>query len=160
MTTLPSIGFGTARAMMDRRLDSAVSVGALRAEDKAALSVALDTVGQGLAAKADTPPASMKDRVNALIAGQVEQGTLSPDQAGELERFFSPEPDRQAPAPDAVTQTPTDTDAAKLRGVKTASEQIASFEALLGRMRASMSPTNIYGSGSAPQAGLVINQDA
>lgn len=158
MTTLPSIGFGTARAMMDRRLDSAVSAGALRAEDKAALSVALDTVGQGLAAKADTPPASMKDRVDALIAGQVENGTLTPDQAGELERFFTPSPER--PAPDSVTQTPTDSDAARLRGVKTASEQIASFEALLGRMRASMSPTNIYGAGSAPQSGLVINRDA
>ncbi|MBN2973068.1 hypothetical protein JW805_13670 [Roseomonas aeriglobus] len=158
MTTLPSIGFGTARAMMDRRLDSAVSAGALRAEDKAALSVALDTVGQGLAAKADTPPASMKDRVDALIAGQVEKGTLTPDQAGELERFFTPAPERAAP--DSVTQTPTDSDAARLRGVKTASEQIASFEALLGRMRASMSPTNIYGAGSAPQSGLVINRDA
>lgn len=160
MTDLPSIGFGTARAMMDRRLDSAVSAGALRAQDKAALSVALDTVGQGLIAKADAAPASMKDRVDALIAGQVQKGTLSPDQAGELERFFAPEPDRQANAAGSITQTPTDTDVAKLRGVKTASEQIASFEALLGRMRASLTPADIYGAGTAPQAGLVVNRDA
>ncbi len=150
---LSSLSAATPRAMMDRRLDTAVSAGVLTSQDRAAVSVALDTVDQGLKRDTGAPAQSMKARIDALIATQVDKGTLTADQGDALESFFT------GATTDAAASS-VETEAKAAPGLKTASEQIASFEAMLVRMRKSLTPADIYGAGSAAGSGLVFSRDA
>jgi len=79
---------------MQFALQAAVQTGAVNASDKTALSTALTNIDNTLqsgatAAATSLTPGSIKDQVNSLINDQVSNGTLTPDQATELQQVFA-----------------------------------------------------------------------
>lgn len=85
------------RAMMDKRIDAAVSAGSISTEDQTALDSALDAIDSTLSAgsakqTSRLAPADMKEQIDSLIDGQVSAGTLTEDQATELRNFFAQGP--------------------------------------------------------------------
>lgn len=75
-----------------------VSSGTISASDATALNGALDAIDSGLKAGAGSSgdgagtrldPASAKDRIDALIADQVDNGKLTSDQAATLKGLFA-----------------------------------------------------------------------
>ncbi|WP_336957913.1 hypothetical protein [Sphingobium aquiterrae] len=86
------------RAMMDKRIDSAVQAGKLSETDETALETALDAIDAVLGAGASSAsgtettrldPSEMKSRIDSLIDDQVSAGTLTEDQATALQSFFA-----------------------------------------------------------------------
>ncbi|MFD1786007.1 hypothetical protein ACFSC3_00325 [Sphingomonas floccifaciens] len=154
-----ALSAGSPRAMMDRRIDTAVSAGVLTPQDRAAVAVALDTVDHGLSRDGAGAGGSMKARIDALISAQVNNGTLTTDQGVALESFFGGETTPEI-SPSQAALPPVASEDKAPPGVKTAREQIASFEAMLDRMRRSLTPADIYGAGSTAGSGLVFNRDA
>lgn len=89
---------------MASMISSELSSGALSSTDATALTGALDAIDASLSS--DDPsstsasnstdstlsrldPTSMKDRIDSLIAGQVDSGALTRDQASELKNLFA-----------------------------------------------------------------------
>lgn len=96
MTTIgTSVGMmSSPRAMMDKRIDAAVEAGSISATDETALETALDAIDSSLSASGSSgstrlDPSEMKERIDSLIADQVENGTLTEDQAATLQSFFA-----------------------------------------------------------------------
>ncbi|MFT3968333.1 MAG: hypothetical protein QM690_20875 [Sphingobium sp.] len=100
MNMISSIGTGglSPRAMMDKRIDSAVQSGSISETDEAALETALDAIdsalGIGSAGSGSAPtnrldPSQMGDRIDDLIEEQVKAGTLTEDQAATLQTLFA-----------------------------------------------------------------------
>lgn len=83
------------RAMMDARIAAATSAGTISETDQTALENALDSIDSSLASgSAGTKPSGdIKERIDSLIAQQVETGTLTEEQAEELQSFFAEGPD-------------------------------------------------------------------
>lgn len=88
------------RAMMDKRIDSAVQAGSISQTDETALETALDAIDNalgvgstgstsGTAAKSKLDPSEMGDRIDDLIQQQVKAGTLTDDQASTLQSLFA-----------------------------------------------------------------------
>lgn len=85
------------RAMMDRKIDSAVTAGSISSVDETALETALDAIDASLASSSSSSgsesarldPSGMKDRIDSLIADQVKSGTLTDDQAATLKSLFA-----------------------------------------------------------------------
>jgi|GEM_PF-571344 len=85
------------RADMDQRIASAVSSGSVSTEDANAFSTALDSIDATLSDSASTSssrlsPSDMKSRMDSLIEEQVSNGTLTEDQASELQALFAQGP--------------------------------------------------------------------
>ena len=91
MTSITS-SMSTGLSMMDSRIDRAAATGKVSATDQTALESALGTIQSQLSASsadASTTPTDMKDKIDTLIQGQVTAGTLTSDQASELQGFFA-----------------------------------------------------------------------
>ncbi len=103
MTSISSAGlapntFTSPRDLLQNELQSEVSSGAISANDQSALSSALDDIHSALkgerqserASGAARPtPEQMQSKINDLIANEVQNGTLTSDQAGELKNVFA-----------------------------------------------------------------------
>jgi hypothetical protein len=81
---------------MSDTISSALSAGTLSSTDATALTGALTSIDASLSAdrssgtsQATLDPASMKDRIDGLIADQVSSGSLTSDQATELKNLFA-----------------------------------------------------------------------
>jgi hypothetical protein len=96
----PPRAHGAMKDQMASTISSEVSAGSLSSTDATALTSALTAIDSGLSAEstgttaasgsaAKRDPASMKDRIDGLIADQVSAGTLTDDQAGELKSLFA-----------------------------------------------------------------------
>ena len=100
-TTISSSSYGmqrlSPRDMLQNTLASQVASGAVSSSDESALSSALDTIDQAMKADrgsfsstrtAPPSPDEAKQKISDLIAQQVEAGTLTEDQAKELQEVF------------------------------------------------------------------------
>ncbi|WP_242122859.1 hypothetical protein [Sphingobium sp. Sx8-8] len=89
MTSIVSSQFNSPRAMMDSRISAAASAGSISTADQTALESALDNIDKSLASSDGKPTSGIKDRIDDLIQQQVDAGTLTTDQAKELQGFFA-----------------------------------------------------------------------
>ncbi|WP_298396155.1 hypothetical protein [Sphingobium sp.] len=81
------------RTSMDGKINAAVEAGALSEIDGDALETALDSIDSALSASTSDgssrlDPSGMKDRIDSLIDEQVSAGTLTEDQAAQLQSLF------------------------------------------------------------------------
>nr|WP_321458065.1 hypothetical protein [uncultured Cohaesibacter sp.] len=102
MTTISGLGtgtFSTMRAMspedrVEQELQSLVDAGEISTDDQEALSTALDSISREMRSSAptadSTPPSKeeIQEKIESLIASQVEAGTLTEEQADELSDLF------------------------------------------------------------------------
>ena len=91
MTSITS-SMSTGLSMMDSRIDRAAATGTVSATDQTALESALGNIQSelsGASSGTSTSPSDMKDKIATLIQGQVSAGTLTSDQASELQGFFA-----------------------------------------------------------------------
>lgn len=105
------------REDMDGRIDAAVAAGALSEVDATAIETALDNIDTALKSSSSTSsgqnpldPSEMKSRVDSLIDEQVDNGTLTDEQASELQMLFAAGPGRPGgppPPPMAVSSDAT-----------------------------------------------------
>jgi|KBSMisStandDraft_5_1062788.scaffolds.fasta_scaffold150240_3 hypothetical protein len=100
MTSISSAGlaphsFTSPRELLQNELQSEVSSGAVSANDQDALSAALDDIDSTLRSQRPQPgsarpsPDEMKSKIDDLIAGEVQNGKLTSDQAEELKNVFA-----------------------------------------------------------------------
>src|SRR5215467_2571127 len=103
MTSISSAGlapsaFTSPRDLLQNELQSEVSSGAISADDQSALSSALDDIDSALKSERESDQASgagrptheqMQSKINDLIANEVQNGTLTSDQADELKNVFA-----------------------------------------------------------------------
>jgi hypothetical protein len=80
--------------LLQNELASEVSSGAVGASDQQALSTALKDVDSTLSsqtaqASSSSSPADMQSKIETLIDGEVDKGTLTTAQASELKNIFS-----------------------------------------------------------------------
>jgi hypothetical protein len=81
--------------LLQNELQSEVSSGAVSANDQDALSAALDDINSTLRSQRPQPgsarpsPDEMKSKIDDLIAGEVQNGKLTSDQAEELKNVFA-----------------------------------------------------------------------
>lgn len=81
------------RAMMNARINSALSSGQISSTDESAFATALDSIDSSLSSSSgssSTTTGSVGDRISSLIDNQVTSGTLTTDQASELKSLFHP----------------------------------------------------------------------
>lgn len=83
------------RERLQKELESEVASGSVSTSDASALSTALDAIDETLKADATSAssgtrptPGDMEKKIAALIDQQVEDGTLTADQADELKSLF------------------------------------------------------------------------
>lgn len=84
------------RDRMNDRISAAVSSGEISATDQSTLSKALDSIDSTLSSERSSgtkPSGDMKSKMESLIQSQVDNGTLTDDQATELKSFFAKGPD-------------------------------------------------------------------
>jgi hypothetical protein len=100
MTSIAATGTAGYTSPLDRlqtELQSEVSSGAISSTDQSALSTALDDIDQSLQAdrssgsQASGPPSpdQIKSKIDDLINGEVQKGTLTSAQATELQNVFA-----------------------------------------------------------------------
>jgi hypothetical protein len=100
MTSIAPTGAPGYPSPLDRlqaELQSEVTSGAISSSDQGALSTALDDIDQSLQAdrgnggQASGPPSpdQIKSKINDLINGEVQNGTLTSAQATELQNVFA-----------------------------------------------------------------------
>ena len=100
MTTISNYSMAmppSPRAMMDRRIEAAVEAGSVSEVDSAAMETALDSIDSALSASAGPEtgrldPSAMQDRIDSLIEDQLSAGTLTKEQAAQLQGFFAQGP--------------------------------------------------------------------
>ena len=121
MTTISNYSMAmppSPRAMMDRRIEAAVEAGSVSEVDSAAMETALDSIDSALSASAGSEtgrldPSAMQDRINSLIEDQLSAGTLTQEQAAQLQGFFAQGPG----APSATDSASADSAIDGLSGV-------------------------------------------
>lgn len=94
LSGLSSSGSSPFSNMIDE-ISAAVQAGVLSQTDATALDTALGSISDALSGSASSgasSPGDMKSKVDSLIAQQVSDGTLSQDQAKELQAFFAQGP--------------------------------------------------------------------
>lgn len=100
MTTISNYSMAmppSPRAMMDRRIEAAVEAGSVSEVDSVAMETALDSIDSALSASAGSEtgrldPSAMQDRIDSLIEDQLSAGTLTQEQAAQLQGFFAQGP--------------------------------------------------------------------
>jgi hypothetical protein len=84
--------------LLQNELQSEVSSGTISANDQSALSTALNDIHSALKSERESDQASgaqrpthdqIKSKIDGLIANEVQNGTLTSDQAGELKNVFA-----------------------------------------------------------------------
>ncbi|SFG05121.1 hypothetical protein SAMN05518801_106137 [Novosphingobium sp. CF614] len=99
------------RTDMDNKISSAVEAGSISETDAAALESALDsidsTLGSSSTGSADRlDPSQMKARIDSLISDQVDAGTLTEEQAAQLQDLFAQGPSQAGgPPPEMAAST-------------------------------------------------------
>ncbi|NEW89326.1 hypothetical protein DU475_18940 [Rhodopseudomonas sp. WA056] len=96
MTSISSAASGSYLSplqMLQKELASEVSAGTVNSTDADALSTALQDIDTALqssraSGSAGSPPSDMKSKIDDLIATEVSNGTLTSDQAAELQSLF------------------------------------------------------------------------
>lgn len=85
------------REDMDSRISAAAQSGSISSTDQTALESALDNIDSSLASSQSSgsrlEPSEMKNRIDSLIKDQVDNGTLTEEQASTLQSFFAKGPD-------------------------------------------------------------------
>lgn len=95
--------------MMAGRISKAASSGGISSTDQTALDTALDNIDGSLATSANaTTGSDMSGKVDSLIQQQVSAGTLTSDQAAELQSLFAPGQQSASAAPVATPSTEPD----------------------------------------------------
>lgn len=125
------------RERLQKELESEISSGTIQAGDGTALASALDQIDQALQASRPTggsaqsappKPEEMQAKIDDLIDGQVDDGSLTSDQADALKQLFAnaapkggpvgpggpPPPDGEADTASASSSDSSKTDIAKL----------------------------------------------
>lgn len=168
------------RAMMDARISAATSAGTISQTDQTALESALDAIDSSLAsdrAAGTKPSGDIKTRIDSLIQQQVDAGTLTDDQADELQSFFAEGPNGASsmegprgpggpggpPPPPPGCGDGTDSDDSTDASDVTA-QKLDTLIAFLTKLRESLS-SSLYGtesmsSSSSDNTGLVVNATA
>lgn len=87
------------RERLQKELESEISSGTIAASDETALTAALDAIdeameasrpsGTGATRGAPPKPEEMQEKIESLIDQQVEDGTLTSEQADELKELFA-----------------------------------------------------------------------
>jgi hypothetical protein len=83
------------RQDMDDKLSTAIGSGSISDSDASVLESALDSIDDALETDSSgsrLDPSQMKDRIDSLISDQVENGTLTEDQASTLQALFAQGP--------------------------------------------------------------------
>ncbi|WP_440844266.1 hypothetical protein [Sphingomonas sp. 22176] len=164
---------------MNDRLSAAVSSGEISATDETALASALDSIGSSLEADRSSgtkPAGDMKSKMDALIQKQVDDGTLTEDQAGELKTMFTKGAHGKhgphgahggkgaAPAQDADADSDTKTDPAATPTTTTADATTDAVSQFLKQLRDTAEDATSYSasgdtskSSSTKSTGLVID---
>ncbi len=186
MTTISSYNNMTMppspRMSMTNRIDAAVEAGSISETDGDALETALDSIDSALSSSASSgssrlDPFSMKDRIDSLIDDQVSAGTLTEDQAAQLQSLFAQGPSgagassdgednmsidglaamdgmqgpqgmRGPPPPRRVEDSSDDDSATSETSATSATDQLDSIIAFLENLRSSLSQS-LYGSTSS-----------
>ena len=93
---LSNTSYVTPRQRLQNELLSEVSAGTVSSSDQTALSSALDDIDSSLKADREANPGSgppapgqFQSKIADLIAGEVSKGTLTSDQASELQNIFA-----------------------------------------------------------------------
>ena len=87
------------RERLQKELESEISSGTIKASDETSLEAALDAIDEAMEASRPTAgssggrgaaaPEDMKAKIDGLIDDQVEDGTLTADQADALKQLFA-----------------------------------------------------------------------
>ena len=89
--TTPTIS--SPRERLQQELQSRVASGTIAGTDETAIETALDAIDEAMkserASGTRPKPGEIEDRISALIDRQVEEGTLTTDQAEDLKELFA-----------------------------------------------------------------------
>lgn len=194
------------RTDMDNKISAAVEAGSISETDATALETALDSIDSALSSSSSTSsskldPSEMKDRIDSLISDQVEAGTLTEEQAAELQSLFAQGPSGGGGTPPEMATSEDGTEIASVEGSTGLEEMqgmggprgpggpppppppsssdetsstsssddssssvedvLASMQAFLDNLRASMASDSTYSTSSAStstSAGLIVDQ--
>lgn len=182
-----SMAMQSPRDRMNDRISAAVSSGEISATDQSALSTALDSIDSTLSSERSSgtkPSGDMKAKMESLIQGQVDNGTLTEDQAAELKSLFAQGPEGKGgpggprgaggPPPqiaeeESDSEDDTSEDSASTSTSTTASDDVASKQldalmAFLQQLRDSSEDSTSYSasgdtskSASGKSTGLVVD---
>jgi hypothetical protein len=163
--------------MLQKELASEVSAGAVSSSDADALSTALQDIDTALQSdraggSAGSKPSDMKSKIDDLIATEVSNGTLTTDQAAELQSLFQstfagggaggaggppppPPPDDSSGSVSSVSSSGSSSSSSDV------SEVLKEFLKLLQEQQSSSSASSYGASGSATNSSsfsaLLIN---
>lgn len=160
--------------MLQKELASEVSAGAVSSSDADALSTALQDIDTALQSdraggSAGSKPSDMKSKIDDLIATEVSNGTLTTDQAAELQSLFQstfagggaggppppPPPDDSSGSVSSVSSSGSSSSSSDV------SEVLKEFLKLLQEQQSSSSASSYGASGSATSSSsfsaLLIN---
>jgi hypothetical protein len=149
--------------MMDSRISAAVSAGSISSTDQDALETALDSIDSSLSTDRSSgtkPSGDMKSKIDSLIDKQVQDGTLTDDQASELKSFFAQGPGGSGgpggpggpggaggPPPSSASDTSDDDDTTTSTADAT-TKQLDTLITFLEKLRESVS-SGVYSDGSS-----------
>ena len=109
------------RTDMDNKISAAVEAGSISETDAAALEGALDSIDSALGSSGTSgsklDPSEMKDRIDSLISDQVDAGTLTEEQAAELQDLFAQGPSGAGGPPPEMTASEDGTQLADIEGM-------------------------------------------
>jgi hypothetical protein len=164
------------RERLQKELESEVASGSVSTSDASALATALDAIDETMKADATGAssgtrpnPGDMEKKISALIDQQVEDGTLTSDQADELKTLFQKSAESGGPRgasgpppppPSGGEETSGETDATSL----TADDLTQLLQAFLAHVKQATGSTTGYATDgtaatSTPTA-LVLDQTA
>lgn len=108
---------------MDNKISAALEAGSISETDATALESALDSIDSALGSGSSSgtsssklDPSEMKDRIDSLISDQVDAGTLTEDQAAELQSLFAQGPSGAGGTPPEMAASSDGTEVASIDG--------------------------------------------
>lgn len=109
---------------MDNKISAALESGSISETDATALEGALDSIDSALSSGSSSgtssgrlDPSGMKDRIDSLIAEQVDAGTLTQEQADELQSLFAQGPSGAGGPPPEMVAADDGTEVAGMDGM-------------------------------------------
>ncbi|MCJ2177250.1 hypothetical protein [Novosphingobium album (ex Hu et al. 2023)] len=112
------------RTDMDNKISAALEAGSISETDATALESALDSIDSALGtgssgtSSSKLDPSEMKDRIDSLISDQVDAGTLTEDQAAELQSLFAQGPSGAGGTPPEMAASEDGTEIAGIDGTE------------------------------------------
>lgn len=173
MTSISSVSYPMVRqSPMDRlesTLQSQVDAGTISSDDETVLSSALETIDSTLgsntsAAASGTPPSpdEMQSRINDLIQGLVDDGSLTTDQASELSDVFastfdsgSGEVDGMGPPPPPPGGAPSGAPpSGGVAGASSSEDDGSDIEDLLTQLQSALTESTSYAQSGIAQSSV------